>query len=49
MQIVLVASKGRISIDQQNTLGRISIDHSHNVHKKDGAFFEMLNNGDTVF
>jgi hypothetical protein len=47
--IVLIASKGRISTDQQNTLGRISIDNSHNVHKKDKAFFEMLINGDTAF
>jgi hypothetical protein len=47
--IVLIASKGRISTDQQNTLGRISIDNSHNVHKKNKAFFEMLINGDTPF
>jgi hypothetical protein len=44
--IVLVAAKGLISIDQQKTLGLISIDHSHNVHKRDEAFFEMLINGD---
>jgi hypothetical protein len=45
----LIASKGHIVIDQQNTLGRISIDYSYNIHKKDKAFFEMLINGDTAF
>jgi hypothetical protein len=49
MYIVLVAAKGLISIDQQNALGLISIDHSHNVYKKDEALFEMLINGDEAF
>jgi hypothetical protein len=44
-----MASKGRISIDHQSTLGCISIDHSHNVQKKDEACFKMLIKGDTAF
>jgi hypothetical protein len=40
IDIILIASKDRISIDQQITLGRISIDYSHNVHKKDKAFLK---------